>query len=115
MLCGAGARQVVAADSLECLLGQSKCSNVAIIPNKDRPSGPLSEQEGRIGFVHEHGTVSFSTNLSSFPFHPTMMARFWLPSTQAKLLMRCSARAHCASTHADSCGRRWYGCKTGRA
>eukprot|EP00802_Teleaulax_amphioxeia_P021425 Tamp_21782.p1 GENE.Tamp_21782~~Tamp_21782.p1 ORF type:complete len:306 (+),score=51.51 Tamp_21782:89-1006(+) len=55
---------VVAADSLECLLGQSKCSNVAIIPNKDRPSGPLSEQEGRIGFVHEHGTVSFSTNLT---------------------------------------------------
>lgn len=55
---------VVAADSLECLLGQSKCSNVAIIPNKDRPSGPLSEQEGRIGFVHAHGTVSFSTNLT---------------------------------------------------
>jgi len=108
-LCDAGARQVVAADSLECLLGQSKCSNVVIIPNKDRPSGPLSEQERRIGFVHEHGTVSFSTNLSSFPSPPKTHHRPLLAdghASRVKLLMRCSACAHCASTCADSGGGR---------
>jgi len=66
---GGPALQVVAGDSLECLLGLSQCSNVAIIPNKDRPSGALSEEE-RIGFTHANGIVSFSTNLSARPPSP---------------------------------------------
>ena len=81
---GGPALQVVAGDSLECLLGLSQCSNVAIIPNKDRPSGALSEEE-RIGFTHANGIVSFSTNLSARPPSPLSEGVYGSPEQRSGL------------------------------
>ena len=53
---------MIGADNLECLLGQTKCTNVAVIPNRDHP-GTAGQQEERIGFSHADGAVTFSTNL----------------------------------------------------
>ena len=59
---------VIAADNLECLLGQVECRNVAVIPNRDRHDGPALQEEGRLGFVHVDGAVRFSTNLTGVFF-----------------------------------------------
>lgn len=55
---------MIGGDNFECLLGQSKCSNVAVIPNKDREWRGLLQHQERIAFEHVDGAVTFSTNLT---------------------------------------------------
>ena len=62
---------MIAADSLECLLGQATCANVAVIPSKGHAGDALTQQEDRIGYTHADGTVTFSTNLSVPGHHPS--------------------------------------------